>query len=342
MPDSRFFKNSGPYTVKELAAYVDATIAGDVENHREIEDVMPLDTAGAAHISFLSNPKYLDEFKHSSAGACIVAQKSEISAPKGMALLICDDPYKAYAKIAAKFYPKELGEGIIHPTAFVAEGAKIGENVSIGAFSVIEDGAEIGANTVIDAHVIVEKNVTIGADCHLHAQVSVKCCDIGNNVTLHSGVRIGTDGFGFAPDPAGHIKIPQLGRVKIGHSVDIGSNSTIDRGAGPDTIIGDGCWIDNLCQIAHNVRLGRGCILAAQTGISGSSVLEDFAVLGGQVGVAGHVTIGMGATVTAKSGVISDIPAGQVYAGFPARPRKEFFRSVAMLSKLAKRKGNRK
>jgi len=342
MADSRFFHNAGPFYVKDLAAFVDAEVGGAAQGSLLIDDVMPLDTAGPTHISFLSNPKYADEFKNSGAGACIVAKQFVDMAPEGITLLIADDPYKAYARIAAKFYPKEKGNGDFHPTAYIAEGVTLGDSVSIGAFSVIEEGVSIGANTVIDAHVVIEKNVTIGADCHLHAQVTLKCCDIGDNVTLHSGVRIGCDGFGFAPDPAGHIKIPQLGRVKVGQSVEIGANTTIDRGAGPDTIIGDGCWIDNLCQIAHNVKMGRGCILAAQTGISGSSVLEDFVVLGGQVGMAGHVTVGMGATVTAKSGVISDIPAGQVYAGFPARPRKEFFRSVATLSKLAKNKGNRK
>ncbi|MEP5701452.1 MAG: UDP-3-O-(3-hydroxymyristoyl)glucosamine N-acyltransferase, partial [Sneathiella sp.] len=160
-------------------------------------------------------------------------------------------------------------------------------------------------------------------------------------VKIYSGVRIGEDGFGFAPDPAGHIKIPQLGRVIIGSNVEIGANTTIDRGAGPDTIVGDNCWIDNLVQIAHNVRLGQGCIIAAQCGISGSTVLEDFVLLGGQVGLAGHITIGTGAQITAKSGVMSDIPAGKVYAGFPALPRKEFFRSIAVLRRFGKDKGSK-
>ncbi|MBE7637567.1 UDP-3-O-(3-hydroxymyristoyl)glucosamine N-acyltransferase [Sneathiella sp. P13V-1] len=342
MADPRFFSNSGPYTVGELAEFVGAEIAGAGETSKSVQDVMPLDKAQKDHLSFLSNPKYADEFRNSSAGVCIVSDQFTDVVPDGMTLLLAKDPYKAYAKISAHFYPQEISKGVVHPTAFISDTAILGENVSVGAYSVVEDGVKVGSGTIIGSHCVIESNSTLGENCLIHAQVTLKMCDIGDQVTLHSGVRIGCDGFGFAPDPAGHIKIPQLGRVIIGNSVEIGANTTIDRGAGPDTVIGDGCWIDNLCQIGHNVKMGRGCILAAQTGISGSSVLEDFVVLGGQVGMAGHLTVGMGATVTAKSGVISDIPAGQVYAGFPARPRKEFFRSVATLAQLAKRKGPRK
>ncbi len=342
MADPRFFNNSGPFNVAELAEFVGAKVAGSGEGNKSVVDVMPLDKAENDHISFLSNPKYVDEFRKSNAGVCIVSEQFENDAPNGMTLLVADDPYKAYARISSHFYPTPTSKGEIHPTAVISESAVLGDNVSIGAYSVVEGGVRIGKGTIIGSHCVLEANSTLGEGCLIHAQVTLKMCDLGDQVTLHSGARIGCDGFGFAPDPAGHIKIPQLGRVQIGNSVEIGANTTIDRGAGPDTIIGDGCWIDNLCQIGHNVKMGRGCILAAQTGISGSSVLEDFVVLGGQVGMAGHITVGMGATVTAKSGVISDIPAGQVYAGFPARPRKEFFRSVATLAQLAKRKGPRK
>ncbi|WP_169569183.1 UDP-3-O-(3-hydroxymyristoyl)glucosamine N-acyltransferase [Sneathiella limimaris] len=341
MADASFFKKEGPFRLQELADISGATLLNSDLSELMIIDVGSLDQAGPGEISFLSNPKYVEVFKTTKASACIISEKQVQHAPEGIAVLVSGDPYKSYAKIAQHFYPAEKSTGEIHPTAVIAPTARIGENVSIGAYSIIGENVRIGRDTIIKNQVSIEEGVKLGRNCIISSQVSLQACHIGDNVTLHSGVRIGCDGFGFAPDPSGHIKIPQLGRVLIGSNVEIGANTAIDRGAGPDTIIGDGCWIDNLCQIGHNVQMGRGCILAAQTGVSGSSVLEDFVVLGGQVGLAGHIKIGMGTQVTAKSGVISDIPPGQVYAGFPARPRKEFFRSIATLSKLSKPKGKK-
>ncbi|MBL4906088.1 MAG: UDP-3-O-(3-hydroxymyristoyl)glucosamine N-acyltransferase, partial [Sneathiella sp.] len=282
MADKKFFKYCGPFTLDELVSCADAEVSDRSLLSVKIEDVQSLEKAGPTDISFLSNPKYLNDFKESKAGACIVSPQNVTFSPEGMALIITENPYKAFAKISTLFYPEKKSDGIINPTAIISKTAKIGSNVSIGAYTVIEDGVSIGDNSIIGAQCIIGENSELGEDCRLRIQVSVKCSHIADNVTLYSGVRIGEDGFGFAPDPAGHVKIPQLGRVIIGSNVEIGANSTIDRGSGPDTVIGEGCWIDNLCQIAHNVRLGRGCIIAAQSGISGSTVLEDFVVIGGQ------------------------------------------------------------
>ncbi|WP_169545581.1 UDP-3-O-(3-hydroxymyristoyl)glucosamine N-acyltransferase [Sneathiella aquimaris] len=341
MADKRFFQNKGPYTLKHLAEISDARIEGP-DPELVISDVGALDSAGADMVSFFSNPKYLDAFKNSKASACVVPESAVKHAPEGMTLLVSKDSYKSFAKISGHFYPPEEGDGSIHSSAIIDETAILGKNLTIGAGAVVEAGAKIGDNTIIGPQCFVGKNVIIGEGCRLSVQVSVRYCHMGDNVTLYAGSRIGEDGFGFAPDPVKHVKIPQLGRVIIGSNVEIGANTCVDRGAGPDTIIGDNCWIDNLIQIGHNVKMGTGVIIAAQTGISGSSTVEDYVLLGGQVGVTGHLTIGSGAQVSAMSGVISDIPKGQVYAGFPARPIKEFFRSVATLRKLMKNRGSSK
>jgi UDP-3-O-[3-hydroxymyristoyl] glucosamine N-acyltransferase len=177
--------------------------------------------------------------------------------------------------------------------------------------------------------------VVVGADCAIAANVTLSHCLVGDRVRLHPGVRIGQDGFGFAPDPAGHVKVPQLGRVIVHDDVEMGANCTVDRGSGPDTIIGAGCWFDNLVQIGHNVELGRGCIMVAQSGISGSSKLGDFVVVGGQVGIAGHLTIGSGASVAAKSGVMRDVAEGDTVGGYPAQPIRDWHRQTASLRRLA-------
>lgn len=342
MADSGFFTNKGPFRLSELAEISGSSLYQGANPDHLVTDVQPLSTADENALSFFTNPKYLSEFKETKAGVCVIDEAYAEHAPTGISLLTSSDPYKSYAKISAHFYPPELGTGIVHQKAEVAATAKIGNNVSIGAFTVIEDGAQIGENSVIGPNCYIGSNVKIGAGCILNSHVSVRCSHLGDNVTLYAGSRIGEDGFGFAPDPVKHVKIPQLGRVIIGSNVEIGANTTIDRGAGPDTVIGDNCWIDNLVQIGHNAKIGKGCIIVSQTGISGSTVLEDYVVLGGQVGVTGHLTIGMGAQVTAMSGVISDVPSGEIYAGFPARPRREFFKSVATLRKLMKSKGNSK
>ncbi len=339
MADPRFFARQGPFRLGDLAARGGATLGPGVDPDIEIVDVAPLEGAGPGQLSFFDNAKYVDAFKATSAAACIVAPRHAKSAPPGVALLLSDRPYRAYALAAQAFYPVAQPAAGIHARAIVDPTAVLGEGVSIAAGAVVEAGAKIGAGTSIGVNSVIGANVGIGRDCRIGALVSVSHCDIGDRVTLHAGVRIGQDGFGFAPDPAGHVKVPQLGRVVIGDGCDVGANSTIDRGSGPDTVIGPGCWIDNLVQIGHNVTLGRGCIIVAQSGVAGSSKLGNFVALGAQGGIAGHLRIGDGAQVAAKSGVMTDIPGGEIWCGSPAMPIKQFFREVATVKRLAENKG---
>jgi UDP-3-O-[3-hydroxymyristoyl] glucosamine N-acyltransferase len=335
MADPRFFARRGPFSLAELAAVGGGELADAAHAGRLTHDVAALEVAGSEELSFLDNKAYLAAFAASKAGACVVARRHASRAPAGMALVLSEKPYRTYALIAQAFYPAPLPVTGVHPTACIGAGAKLGEGAEIGPFAVVGAGAEIGAGAVIGPHVVIGPAVRIGEGCRLHAGVVVSHALIGARVTLHPGVKIGQDGFGFAPDPAGHVKAPQLGRVVVGDDCEIGANTTIDRGHLHDTVIGDGVWIDNLVQIGHNVRIGRGCILVAQSGISGSTKLGDFVALGGQAGLTGHLTIGSGAQIAAQSGVMADIAAGAVVCGSPALPIKEFFRQVATVRRLS-------
>ncbi|HEX6956861.1 MAG TPA: UDP-3-O-(3-hydroxymyristoyl)glucosamine N-acyltransferase [Ferrovibrio sp.] len=339
MADPRFFERAGPFTLGELADRIGAKLAASEKATQLVADVASLDQAGPDQITFLDNPKYVAAFAATKAGACIVHQKHAGSAPVGLALLVSPNPYLSYARAAQLFYPPPRPVAGIHPTAVIGADVKLAPDISIGPFTVIGDGAEIGSGASVGASCHIGRNVVIGSGCRIGHSVTLTHCQIGARVTLHPGVRIGQDGFGFAPDPSGHVKVPQLGRVLIGDDCEIGANTTIDRGSGPDTVIGPGCWIDNLVQIGHNVTLGRGCIVVAQAGIAGSTQLGDFVVLAAQSGIAGHLKLGTGARVGAKAGVMTDIPAGESFVGIPATKVKEYFRQVATLRRLAQKKG---
>lgn len=324
MPDSRFFKNAGPMTLEAVAALTGAKLEQYGSNRaiagRHFLDVAPLVQATSHDISFFDNIKYLDQFKESKAGACFVRPKFIERAPKGMELLITEEPYAAFALTSAAFYPDEKPLGDISPHAHIAENATIGKNCTIGP------GAVIGESVIIGEH------------CHIGANCTISHTLIGNHVTIHRGVHIGQDGFGFAPTAKGILKVPQLGRVIIGDHVEIGSGTCIDRGSGPDTVIGDGCKIDNLVQIGHNVVLGKCVVIAAQCGIAGSCQIGDGAMLGGQVGLSGHITIGAGAKLAAQAGVMTDVPAGATYGGSPAVSIRDWHRQTATVAKLATEK----
>ena len=337
MADPRFHLCAGPFTLAELATLTEAEVGKDFYPDLRLVDVAPLDRAGAEHLSFLDNRKYVGAFVSSCAAACIVHPDLSARAPTGMALLLSKNPYKAYALAANAFYPVPKLKPHIAGTAFVESSARVDPSCRIEHGAVIGANVVMGENCLIDANAVIGPSVEIGNDVIIGACASLSHCLIGDRTRIYPGARIGQDGFGFAPDPEGHTKVPQLGRVIIGEDVEIGANSTVDRGSGPDTIIGQGCWIDNLVQIGHNVELGRGCVLAGMVGISGSTKVGDFVFFGGQAGAVGHITIGSGAKVAGQGGVTKSVPPGVKVGGTPAVPIRDWHRQSIILSNLIDR-----
>jgi UDP-3-O-[3-hydroxymyristoyl] glucosamine N-acyltransferase len=332
MPDPRFFEDLGPAALAELASLTGAELAGD--GARLAHRVAVLAHAGPDSVTFLTDRKYASELARGQAGACFLAPGAAELAPDGCVVLITANPQGAYALAAQRLHrPRAAGAQAIAADAQIEDGASLGPGVVVGP------GAQIGRGTRIGANTVIGPGVAIGRDCEIAPNVTVGFALIGDRVKILAGARIGEPGFGATAGPKGLIDIPQLGRVIIQDGVSIGANTTVDRGAFDDTVIGENTKIDNLVQIAHNVRVGRNCVMAAHTGISGSVMIGDGAQFGGRAGVADHVTIGAGARVGAAAGVMKDIPAGETWGGMPARPIRHWLKETAWLARMANRRG---
>jgi UDP-3-O-[3-hydroxymyristoyl] glucosamine N-acyltransferase len=337
MVDTRFHRFAGPLTLGTLLTQLGR--ADLVENldgaDHVITGVAELELAGSGDLALAAQPSYIEELRRTAAGAVLVAPALRDAVPASSFAILLDKPHNLFADILDALYPSSTRSIIASGRDDL--GAPIFErDVTLGTNVVVGPGVEIGRGTVIGANTVIGAGVTIGRNCVIAANTTIDCAHIGNDVVLHSGVRIGTEGFGWLDFGHSNRKIPQLGRVIIQDRVEIGANSTIDRGALGDTVIGEGTKVDNLVQIGHNCRIGRYCLIAAMTGLSGSTVVGDGVLMGGGVGTSGHLSIGDGSVIHGRAAVTKDWPAGSKLAGAPAQDIRDFWRELAVMRKLSK------
>lgn len=337
MVDTRFHRFAGPVAISTLLTAINRAdmLAGLADPSFSISGVTELDLAGPGDLALAAHTNYIEDLRRTTAGMVVVLPALRDVVPGGSLALVSDKPHHLFADILDQLYPastrsviaagrEDLGAPIFERDVAIGSNVVIGPGVEIGR------GSVIGANTVIGAGVTIGRNATIAANC------TIDCAHIGNDVVIHSGVRIGTEGFGWLDFGISNRKVPQLGRVLIQDKVEIGANSTIDRGALGDTMIGEGTKIDNLVQIGHNCRVGRNCLLAAMTGLAGSTIVGDGVLMGGGVGTSGHLTIGAGSVVHGRAAVTKDWPPGSKLAGAPAQDIRDFWREIATMRKLSK------
>ena len=338
MVDARFFKNAGPFSLGDLAARIGGRLAQSAPPGFQITDIATLEDAGGSELSVFTDTRYRDSFRQTRAGAVLTSVEFANEPPPGGAHLIFARRRPALPM------PRRPGCCIRHgrtipsadPRAMIVD-ATLGDGSRISRGVVLGSGAVIGARTQIGPNAVIRAGVIIGDDCVIGANATISHAIIGNRVQIFPGAAIGVQGFGFVPSPRGLRRVPQLGRVMIGDDVEIGANSTIDRGAIGDTIIGRGTVIDNLVHIAHNVRIGQFCVIAAQAGIAGSTEVGDHVMIGGHAGIKDHLTIGSGAQIAGAAGVIRDVAAGSRVAGYPAIPVRDWHRQTIGLRRMFSR-----
>jgi UDP-3-O-[3-hydroxymyristoyl] glucosamine N-acyltransferase len=342
MADPVFFEPARRYTAGELAAAVGATLADATLAANEIRAIASAGESREGALVYVNGKKHAPHLATTRAAAIICRPEMAGMVRAGVAALIADQPQRAFARAARLIYPQSVrplpltGETGISPAATISPGAHVEPGAIVEAGAVIGPGAAVGSGTIVAPGAVIGRGCQVGRDGFIGPSASLQNALLGNRVILHGGVHIGQDGFGYVPGPQGPEKIPQVGRVVIQDDVEIGANTTIDRGALDDTVIGEGTKIDNLVQVAHNVRIGRWCVIASGCGISGSVVIGDYALLGGNVGVADHATIGTGVQLAAGSGVMGEVPAGEKWGGAPAQPVRGWLREVATLRALSK------
>lgn len=320
------------------AAAIADMVGGELMGRGDVivRGVAALDRANEDQLSVLSHARYASWFRDTRAGVVLMGEEFRAAVGSPSARVIVASPMEALLSVLPHFHRVTQRPHGVHPTAIVASDAVLGAEVCIEPYAVIGRGVVLGDRVWIGAHVVVGDGSVIGPDSRLHAHaVCYADVELGARVVLHAGARVGREGFGWVPNKTGVSRIPHVGKCVLGDDVEIGANSCVDRGSIDDTIIGAGTKVDSLVQIAHNVRVGRACMIASQVGIAGSTRVEDGVQLGGQVGLAGHLVVGAGSTLAAQAGVVGNVPAGETWSGYPARPHREQLRSTAALHKLS-------
>jgi UDP-3-O-[3-hydroxymyristoyl] glucosamine N-acyltransferase len=331
MPDPRFFESLGPIPLGELAAAIGAELAEPAAAHRLVEGVAPLAEADAQALTFFSDRRYAGALRLTSAGACVLTVDQALNLPAGCVPLVTAEPQAAWAQAAHRLHrPRSFGT-----TAAIDPSARVEDGVRIASGAVVGPGAEIGSGTEVGPGAVIGPGVAIGRDCVIGPNAVVTFALLGDRVRVYAGAIVGEAGFGVAGGRGGALDVPQLGRVILQDGVTIGANSCVDRGAFGDTVIGENTKLDNLVQVGHNVRLGRNCVLASHTGISGSVTVGDGVAFGGRAGIADHLTIGSGAQIAAAAGVMKDVPAGETWGGFPAKPLRQWLREASWVQRMA-------